>query len=158
MTNVRTCTREQLTLWRRETDERISRIVNSPDMDIPDTAEVYYVSADGCDCADGKTPETAWKTLDKVNDTPLSPGTVVRFRRGDLWRGQIRAKTGVTYTAYGTGEKPKLYGSPEDGANPDKWFATDTENIWRYAGWPEDVGTIVFYDGDAHGIKCSIRR
>lgn len=158
MTSVRTCTSEQLTAWRHMTDERIERIVHSPDMEIPAGADVYYVSADGCDSADGRTPETAWKSLEKVNTAEIRPGSFVRFRRGDFWRGQIRAKAGVTYTAYGTGEKPKLYGSPEDGANPDKWFATDTENIWRYAGWPEDVGTIFFYDGDAHGIKCIVRR
>ena len=29
---------------------------------------IYYVAADGCDNADGLTPETAWRTISKVNE------------------------------------------------------------------------------------------
>ena len=38
------------------------------------------------------------------------------FRRGDIWRGRILTKAGVTYSAYGRGEKPRIYGSPYDAA------------------------------------------
>ena len=158
MTDIRNCSKEQLALWRQKTDERIQKIVNCRNMPIPSEAAVYYVSANGCDGADGRSPETAWKTLDRVNSAKLTPGTFVRFRRGDIWRGQICAFEGVTYTAYGQGEKPRLYGSPEDGADPSKWLSTEKENIWRYNGWHEDVGTIVFNHGEAHGIKCILRR
>ncbi|MBQ8897407.1 MAG: hypothetical protein IJY86_02910 [Clostridia bacterium] len=158
MTNVQNCTEEQLAQWRQKTDDRIAEIVHSPNTEFPDATETYYVSADGCDSADGRSPQTPWRTLDKVNSAHLSPGSVIRFHRGDIWRGQIQAREGVTYTAYGSGEKPRLYGSPEDGADPDKWFATEKENIWRYSGWKEDVGTLVFNHGEAHGIKCIFRR
>ncbi|MBR4942189.1 MAG: hypothetical protein IKZ19_09350 [Clostridia bacterium] len=157
MTNVLNCTDDQLKLWRKKTDERINSIVHSSDMPIPDGAKVYFVSSEGNDDADGLSPQTAWKSLDKVNRADLVPGSVVRFRRGDLWRGQICLSRGVTCTAYGSGEKPKLYGSPEDGADPRKWHPTGKENIWQYRGWPEDVGTIVFNHGEAHGIKCILR-
>ncbi|MBQ1224063.1 MAG: hypothetical protein IIX84_07240 [Oscillospiraceae bacterium] len=158
MTIVRNCTKDQLRQWRQKTDERIVGIVNSPDMEISADADVYYVSACGNDDADGRSPDTPWKTLDKVNSAALPFGSVVRFRRGEVWRGQICAAAGVTYTAYGEGNKPKLYASPEDGADPAKWFPTEAENIWRYKGWEEDVGTIVFNHGEAHGIKCVLRR
>lgn len=156
-------TNKQMRAWRQKTEQRIDSITHTPNMPMPTGAPVFYVANDGCDENDGLTPETPWKTLDKVNDTALASGTVVRFRRGDLWRGQIRAKTGVTYTAYGEGEKPKLYGSPMDGADPALWEKTDTVNIWRFHGFAEDtersldIGTIVFDHGKAHAIKAIIR-
>ncbi|MBR4961880.1 MAG: hypothetical protein IKY52_13370 [Clostridia bacterium] len=158
MTEMRICSSGQLAEWRAQTDRRIQGIQNSPNLPIPADVPVYYVSADGEDTADGMTPDTAWKTLERVNRAELLPGAFVCFRRGDLWRGQIRARTGVTYTAYGTGDKPKLYGSPENGADPSKWQSAGAEGIWVYQGWPEDVGTIVFDHGKAHGIKCILRR
>ena len=66
----------------------------------------YYVSADGNDENDGLTPETAWLTPAKVSNTAFLPGDGVFFRRGDVFRGQIIACEGVTYSAYGEGKKP----------------------------------------------------
>lgn len=153
---IETCAKEQMQTWRKRTDERIENILRSPDL--PDSdAKTYYVANNGCDDNDGATPDSPWQTLDRVNGVELAPGTIVRFRRGDLWRGQIRAKTGVTYTAYGRGEKPKLYGSPKNGADPALWEQTDAVHIWRFKGWREDIGTIVCDNGKAHGIKAIIR-
>lgn len=160
---VKICTDKQMQSWRDKTDERIEQILCTPNMSIPQGAPVYYVSNGGCDDNDGLSQDTPWQTLDKVNNTAFMPGTVVQFRRGDSWRGQIRAKTGVTYTAYGCGDKPKLYGSPMDGADPTLWELTDTVNIWRYKGWQDgniglqDIGTIVCDHGKTHGIKAIIR-
>ena len=90
----------------------------------PGWAAPYHVSAEGSDAADGRSPETAWASLDRVNAAVLAPGDSVLFRRGDQWRGQLRPCSGdetapVTYGAYGEGEKPVLMGSvaknrPED--------------------------------------------
>lgn len=46
---------------------------------------------------------------------------VVLFERGGLWRGQLSTVEGVTYSAYGEGEKPRFYGSPENGTGESKW-------------------------------------
>ena len=142
---------------RAQTDVRIEEIRSTPNMAIPTGARVYYVSVDtGNDGNDGRTPETAWKTLDKVNKSSIPSGSYVCFERGGLWRGQIKAKTGVTYTAYGTGAKPIIYGSPENGADPSKWKLSDKENVWYYVGsenW-KDVGTVVFNEGEACAIKA----
>ena len=73
------------------------------------TGTTYYVSNEGNDEQDGTTPETAWATLGKVTAAPLQEGDGVRFRRGDTFRGCIVTRPGVTYCAYGEGDKPRLY-------------------------------------------------
>ncbi len=100
----------------------------------PAPAAVYHVSNLGGDALDGKTPETAWKTLDRVNSAALAPGDSVLFRRGDVWRGQLRPCSGddaapVTYGAYGSGDKPVLLGSVEKN-RPEDWV-DEGGNIWR---------------------------
>ncbi|MGN1127673.1 MAG: hypothetical protein ACI4T6_01815, partial [Candidatus Flemingiibacterium sp.] len=125
MDNVKQLTDKQIAEWRAKTDERIKAILGSKNMVIPAGKTVYYVSPNGDDSSDGKTPETAWKTLDKVNNAPLASGSYVCFERGGLWRGQLQAKPGVTYTAFGEGDKPKLYRSPFNGADPSLWTKTD---------------------------------
>jgi hypothetical protein len=70
----------------------------------------------GQDSADGRTPATAWQSLARVNRAELVAGDVVRFRRGELWRGSLQPASGsperrITYGAYGEGELPILQGS-----------------------------------------------
>ncbi len=162
MTKSKTLDKGTLAQWKKETEDRTAQIENTPNMVLTGKT-VYYMANDGDDSHDGRTPETAWKSLDKLNrETDFQPGDVVAFRRGDLWRGQIFARAGVTYTAYGDGRKPRLYGSPEDGAVPDKWKKTQWEGIWQYceraANPNTDVGVLVFNDGEAWGTKCILRR
>ncbi|MBQ0084136.1 MAG: hypothetical protein KBS52_05165 [Clostridiales bacterium] len=89
----------------------------------------YYVSSAGDDKNDGKSPEKAWKTIAKVNNTPMKKGDLVTFRRGDSFRGIVAVKSGVTYAAYGTGYKPQILGA-FDGKKW-KWVKTDKENVWK---------------------------
>ncbi|MCQ2164034.1 MAG: hypothetical protein MJZ04_02525 [Bacteroidales bacterium] len=111
--------------------------------------DVYYVSCDGDDAADGLSEKTPVRSIEKVNEMPLKPGDVVLFRRGDLWRGHIVAQDGVTYSAYGKGPKPRLYGSPFNSGSPEHWAETDAEGVWALTTpLPDDVGTLVFNDGD----------
>ncbi len=140
-----------------ETDNLIAEIKNSKT-----TAEVtgtkYYVSNSGDDSNDGLTPETAWQTVYKVNTFDgYKPCDGVLFKRGDSWRQtfNLDAVSGVTYSAYGSGEKPKLILSV-DGSDADKWILTEFENIYAFAEKiPESrsVGTIVFDGGRAWGIQ-----
>lgn len=134
------------------------------------TGRTYYVSESGDDANDGLSPETAWKTLDKVNsaaytwdgqlNNPSFPeflwvsthmdekadiqrGDCVLFERGGLWRGGLRTVEGVTYSAYGEGEKPRIYGSPENGAGAEKWLLVEgTENVWQFYQPLQDCGAI----------------
>ncbi|MBR5307859.1 MAG: S-layer homology domain-containing protein [Clostridia bacterium] len=116
----------------------------------------YYVSNNGNDSNDGKSPETAWKTIKKVNESKskLKAGDAILFERGGLWRERLTGVTGITYSAYGEGDKPKLYGSPENGADPTKWsLLAGTSNIWVYANELIDVGGIICDGGKVVGLK-----
>ncbi len=114
----------------------------------------YYVSTSGDDNNDGKSPENPWKTLDKVSTADLKAGDGVLFKRGDLFRGNVKTKPNVTYSAYGEGEKPKLYGWIEDMADPSFWTEYDAENhIWEYTKKILDPGTLVFNNGEFHSRK-----
>ena len=81
------------------------------------TPAAFHVDASrGQDSADGLTPATAWQSLARANRAALVPGDAVRFRRGELWRGSLRPRSGsperrITYGAYGDGDLPILQGS-----------------------------------------------
>ena len=47
-------------------------------------ATLHVDSAGGDDAADGASPATAWRTLDRVNKATLAPGDRVLFKRGGL--------------------------------------------------------------------------
>ena len=96
-------------------------------------------------------------TLSDVNCLELKPGAKVLFMRGGLWRGTVVARSGVTYAAYGHGEMPRIYGSPENGADPARWRQTDNPRVWAYTIGHRDVGTLVFDDGVQHAIKIICR-
>lgn len=117
----------------------------------------FYVAPDGDDGDDGLTPDTAWQTLSKVNAADLQPGDAVLLERGGLWRERLTAKAGVRYGAFGDGDKPKIYGSPENGAGAEKWEEV-LPDIWRYrTKFAGDVGNIVFDDGARHARKVIAR-
>lgn len=132
---------------------RREAILRAPDQ-LNISGQKYYVSAEGCDDFDGKTPETAWKTLKRVSEAELASGDGVLFRRGDLFRGQLLAKRGVSYGAYGQGDKPRLYAWDWDLADPLLWEIADAENrIWHCTKTTLDAGTLVFDGGKRHSRK-----
>ena len=131
--------------------------IRSSKSDIVIPGDRWYVSAGGSDDADGMTPATAWRTLDRVNRAELSPGDCVLFHRGDLYRGVLNAKNGVIYSSYGHGPKPILCASPFDGAKTGKWLPTDVENIYVYSEKiTDDIGCIVFDGGRSHAVKATV--
>ncbi|RPH34979.1 MAG: hypothetical protein EHM91_17800, partial [Planctomycetota bacterium] len=80
-------------------------------------ADIYHVGPQGNDANDGRTPATAWKTVAKVNATTFAPGDQVLFARGGEWRESLKAPSSgapgkpIVFAAYGTGAKPKFWGS-----------------------------------------------
>ena len=109
---------------------------------------IYYISNDGNDQNNGKSPETPWASIDRLNIAGLSYGDIVLFRRGDEFRGKIKGMAGVTYSAYGVGSKPIINGSRRNYADPSYWIETDEENVYRCYYNLENVGNIVFdYSG-----------
>ena len=134
--------------------EKRKRKVLSSKTSVNPMGQIYYVSADGDDHNDGLSPKRPLRSLDKVNSLDLKPNDGVMFRRGDIWRGRILTKAGVTYSAYGRGEKPRIYGSPYDAAKKGKWLETTTANVYMYSEeLPDDVGTLVFNGGNEVAIK-----
>ncbi len=110
--------------------------------------KAYYVSSSaGDDANDGLSPEKPIKTIEKVNKLNLFNGDVVYFKRGDTWRGDsIKTKNGVTYTAYGEGEKPIINRSPYDGAKQGTWTLVEGyTNIYKYSErFDLDIGSVSF--------------
>jgi len=124
--------------------------------------DAYYVDAtDGDDSNDGLSAENAIKTISEVNSLSLDPGDVVLFKRGETWRmpedAYISLDNGdasghITYSAYGTGEKPLFLGSIRSN-NTDDWN-DEGGNIWSYKDLIDrDVGNIIYNDAESFGIK-----
>jgi len=123
-------------------------------------AATYYVdSINGDDSQDGSTSIKAWKTMGNVNDAPIKPGDSILFKRGGVWRGQLKPRGGsflgrINYGAYGDGEKPKLLGS----VNANDGWSDLGKNIWQHTGFSVDVGNIIFDNEKSCGIKVSTER
>ena len=132
--------------------KRKAEILSTTDT-ITITGTKYYVSNSGNDDNDGKSPETAWATIDKVNEYTYEEGDGVLFNRGDFFRGNLLAKSGVTYAAYGEGDKPKLSASEENGASEEKWILVEgTTNVWKFYRQMVDIGGILADRGDGEFI------
>lgn len=146
-------TKDVLLEFDKAFEKRKEEILNTKDeLEIKGTT--YYVNNLGNDDNDGKTPETAWKTLKKVHEADLKEGDAVRFKRGDVFRGGFWAKQGVSYCAYGEGEKPKFYSHDKNLADKNLWTLVDEKsNIYKLNEKILDCGTLVFNGGEKHSYK-----
>ena len=76
----------------------------------------YIDSKNGDDANNGKTPEKAWKTLDKVNNFKFMAGDSILFKSGDAWNGQLKPKgsgsqlSPIVLSVYGGSKKALLDG------------------------------------------------
>jgi len=76
------------------------------------SAATYYVSNSGNDSKAGTTPETAWQTISKVNQSKFAPGDQILFLRDGVWIEQLIVPSSgtsgnpITFGAYGSGAKP----------------------------------------------------
>ena len=121
----------------------------------------YYVdSVNGNDQADGRTEQTPWQSLRKVNRATLQPGDRIRFKRGGLWRGQLHPRSGepgkpVLYGAYGTGAKPILQQSADRSA-PSDWEQVKP-GIWATHSSHPTEGTRLFDLSSCDGWSSSFQ-
>lgn len=143
-----------------ESDALVEEIKNAPTT-VEVTGTKYYVSSSsGNDANDGLTPQTAWKTIYKVNSMTFKPGDGIFFKRGDTFKfvGSLNGISGLTYSAYGSGAKP-IFDCTVDASGADKWVATEYPNVWEYTqtigGDDRDVGTIIFDGGKAWAIMVT---
>lgn len=155
-----------------ELQERIDEIVNSEtkiqhsDTFVQGetyTGTAYYVSNDGDDSNDGRTPETAWRTIQKVSmeaggwgyDGILEYGDIVLFRRGDVFRVTQEFEivtSGLTFSTYGEGAKPIITASSESGTGAEKWeLVYEDESgmkVWKFYQDLVDVAEVVINGGE----------
>ncbi|MEK7474914.1 MAG: right-handed parallel beta-helix repeat-containing protein [Candidatus Coatesbacteria bacterium] len=81
------------------------------------TGTAYHVDAtSGNDAAEGKTPATAWRTLDPVNARTFKPGDAILLKRGGTWMQGLAPKGSgvpgrpITIGAFGEGARPIVDG------------------------------------------------
>lgn len=121
-------------------------------------ATTYYVDNNaGNDFNNGLSTGSPWQTLIKVNSFLFSPNDSILFIRNGVWRGQLIPKSGsisgyITYSDYGTGEKPLFLGSINKSATSD-WIS-EGGNIWRCSvTFSTDIGNLIFNNATLFGIK-----
>ncbi|SHO48323.1 right-handed parallel beta-helix repeat-containing protein [Anaerocolumna xylanovorans] len=142
--------------------EKRKQVIRSSPTTVTVTGAKYYVSNSGDDNNDGLSPDKPWATLEKIrwalDNHVIKNGDGIFLERGGLWRGSISCWgiDGVTYSAYGEGEKPRIYGSPESGAGAAKWSLWYEKNgikIWKFYKDISDCGGIVFNDGKSYATR-----
>jgi hypothetical protein len=75
-------------------------------------ATTYYLSPNGNDNSNGTSTSTPWKTISKLNNMVLPPGTTILFEGGAIFTGGISIDQSdandesniVTFSTYGTGK------------------------------------------------------
>ena len=110
--------------------------------------EVRYLAANGNDDNDGKTPSTAWRTVERLN-AGLPAGGTALLRCGDVFYGNIRVKGGAdsahrtTITSFGDGPKPVISCVKILRNDPGMWRAEST----IYNKWSMDLANPSNYTG-----------
>ena len=83
---------------------------------------------------------------DDYKSIDAKEGDVILFRRGMFIRDRLYCRNGVSYGAYGEGDKPTFCGSVD--IKNDLWEEIG-QNIWKYKGeLDSEVCNIVFGDND----------
>ena len=82
------------------------------------SGETKYINAtNGNDQDDGNLPQTAWKSIDKINSLTFNPGDSILFKAGEEWTGRLVLKGSGNENApirmdkYGEGINPVINGT-----------------------------------------------
>jgi hypothetical protein len=141
----------KITVHKRPTDEHLEVESGDYKVDVfendfitpnPAIPIGYYVDfTGGLDSNDGLTPETAWKTVDKINTEAAAgtfvAGNTIHFKRGEVWDDQLSLssvsgalRNPIIFCAYGSGANPVIqYITGVDGAS---LFLYATTNLLFY--------------------------
>jgi parallel beta-helix repeat protein len=99
------------------------------------SATTYYVSPDGNDIADGKSPDHPWQTLVRASAASLVGGDQLLLHRGGVWRETFTPTSNgdpthpIVIAAYGQGDRPRIDGA--DPIDPSKFTPTDSPGLFR---------------------------
>ena len=111
----------------------------------------FYVSAQGDDAADGLSPQSAWRSLSRVNEAGLGFADTVRFRCGDVFRGHLEPQSGrpgepMVYTGFGEGDKPVL--EPSFDASSESDWVKVGRKLWKCEKPSRnELGNVIFDHG-----------
>lgn len=115
---------------------------------------IYYLSNNGDDSNDGRTPKSPWKTLSKLQsefNNSIKSGDYILFNRGDVFRGNINvSKDDILLGSYGdeSKQKPIINVSPFNAAIEGIWIEVEN-NIWKYdKKISSDVGAVWFFNNN----------
>lgn len=125
---------------------------------------IYYVSNNGSNHNNGRSPETAWATPQYALSRRLRAGDAVLLERGGSWNidpsnewgltsSALIVPDGVTLGSYGTGEKPVLRGDIENANSAEFWeFYSEQSGakIWKATQAVFYCPIIVFNEGEAY--------
>ena len=132
----------------QKADAMLNKIENMPDnLKASAGGKTYYVSSSGSQSNDGLSAAKPKKDYASIRGQ-LKEGDVVLFKRGDIFRGQLVLVSGVSYGAYGSGIKPRFYGSIDGTAG--EWKETSTKNVYEYSKVIK-YSNIIFDNGKAIG-------
>jgi hypothetical protein len=100
------------------------------------SAATYYVDATRGNDSTAQPGDInyPYKTINKINSLSLRPGDNVQFKRGERWREQLNcswsgsAANPITFTAYGTGNKPIIHG----GTKVTGWSGPDGNGVYAF--------------------------
>jgi hypothetical protein len=77
-------------------------------------ATTYYVSPTGNDLSTGTSSTSAFRTVDRLENAPLTAGDSILFQRGGVWRELLyMTSSGLTFGTYGTGARPIISGADQ---------------------------------------------
>lgn len=115
----------------------------------------YYFSTNGNDLNDGRSPQTALKSPDRISRLSLKAGDAVLFERGSIFRLDegISLQSGVSYGAYGSGNKPEFWFSIKNYGDGNLWTKHSAANVWKVAYTYSEAGILVINDGALVGNK-----
>ena len=112
------------------------------------SCDVRYLAADGDDANDGKTPKTAWRTIERLNSGLPAGGTAL-LRCGDVFYGMVEVRGGVdndhrtVVTSFGAGPKPVISCTKNLRDDPGVWKAVSA----AYCQWCMDLANPSNYTG-----------
>lgn len=122
----------------------------------------YYLSAAGRDTNSGGSPQSPWRSLNKINDVILDPGDRVFLRGGDSFAGNLffdafdqgTAAAPIRIGSYGTGRATILAGDG-DGifAYNTAGFVISNLNVRGSGADVNDGAGIIFYTDLPGGVK-----
>lgn len=113
-------------------------------------AEYYIDCGSSKTTGDGRSPESAWHSLDPVSAHTFLPGDILRLKRGTechgvLWpKGSGSPSASIRLSAYDTGARPKVTADKGD----EEAFKLFGQEYW-------DVDSIEFSGGTLFGVYVS---